>query len=186
MPEQLLFETRRDFRDWLSENCQTGGGIWLIFGKKGGPKTLTYQQALEEALSFGWIDSLVKTVDDKTYMRYFAPRRRDSTWSETNKALVLTLEEQGLMTEYGRMAVRAARENGKWDAPPPRQITDEQVDILKTALSGREPAHTNFMNMSSSVQRTYAALYLDAKSEKTKITRLEKIVGRLDQNLKPM
>ncbi len=186
MPEQLLFASRGEFRKWLMKNAAVSGAVWLVFGKPGGPQTLTYQEALEEALCFGWVDSLMKVIDDKTYLRYLSPRRKGSKWSETNKALVAALEEQGLMTDYGRAKVVEAQENGKWDAPPPAKITDEQIAILTSALDGHEPAHTNFLAMSPSVKRSYAGFYLDAKLEQTKITRLAKIIDRLNKNLKLM
>lgn len=186
MPDQILFATRQDFRDWLVKNCATSEGIWLVFGKRGGPQTVTYDEALEEALCFGWIDSQVKRLDDKTYMQHFSPRRKGSNWSEINKALVASLEERGLMTDCGRAKINEAKANGKWNAPPPQKIADEQVALLTEVLQGQEPAYTNFLAMSSAVKRTYTALYLDAKTEQTKSTRLVKIIDRLNKNLKPM
>lgn len=85
MNNTLQFTNRTKFRNWLDENCQSSAGIWLIFGKKGGPKTLTATEALEEALYFGWIDGQMQSIDDKTYQKYFAPRREKSRWSEKNK-----------------------------------------------------------------------------------------------------
>lgn len=186
MPEQILFPARQDFREWLMKNCQTSDGIWLVFGKPGGPKTVTYQEALEEALCFGWIDSQVKRIDDKTHIQHFSPRRKGSKWSEINKALVASLEERGLMTECGRAKIAEAKANGRWDTQPYAAITDEHVSVLAAALNGSEPAYTNFLAMSPSVKRTYTGFYLDAKLEQTKITRLAKIIDRLNQNLKPL
>ena len=187
LPEtRLLFETRGDIRDWLTENGRTSGGVWLIFGKESGPKTLTYEEALEEALCFGWVDGQMKSIDSATYLRYLAPRRKGSAWSEKNKALVKSLEERGLMTEAGREKVLEAQKSGKWDVPPPVKITDEEIGVLKEALLGYEPAYANFLNMPPSVQRTYTAAYFAPKSEKTRSTRLEWIIDRLDKNLKPM
>lgn len=186
MSEELLFATRGDFREWLINNAASSGAVWLVFGKPGGPQTLTYQEAVEEALCFGWIDSLMKSIDDRSYMRYFSPRRKGSNWSETNKTLVASLEEQGLMTDAGRARITEAKANGKWDVPPHVKITDEQTAVLTSALSGHEPAYTNFLAMSPSVKRTYTGLYFSAKSDQTRSTRLEKIIDRLNKNLKPM
>lgn len=186
MPNQLLFATRQEFREWLIKNCSCSEGIWLVFGKKGGPQTLTYREALEEALCFGWIDSLVNRIDDKTRIQHFTPRRKGSKWSETNKGLVASLEAQGLMTDNGRAKIAEAKANGQWDVPPPAKITDEQISVLASLLEGYEPAYSNFLAMSPSVQRTYTGFYRDAKLEQTKITRLAKIIDRLNKNLKPM
>lgn len=186
MAEELLFETRAEFREWLAENAAASGGVWLVFGKTGGPKTLSYQEALEEALCFGWVDSLMKSIDGTRYLRYLSPRRKGSKWSEANKALAVSLEERGLMTELGRAKIEEAKKNGQWDAPPPAKIADEQVGMLTQALEGGEPAYTNFLAMPPSVKRTYTGLYLSAKTEQTRQKYLNKIIDRLNKNLKPM
>ena len=97
MDELLRFEDRAAFRAWLSENCRTSGGIWLLFGKAGGPKTIKAGEALEEALCFGWIDGQMQSMGETAYKKYFSLRRAKSKWSEKNKALVQKLEEKGLI-----------------------------------------------------------------------------------------
>ena len=99
MSYTMEFVNREDFRQWLSEHCLSGDGIWLLFGKSGGPKTIKAGEALEEALCFGWIDGQMKSIDDKTYKKYFSMRREKSKWSEKNKALAKELEERGIMTD---------------------------------------------------------------------------------------
>ena len=90
------------------------------------------------------------------------------------------------MQPQGLAAIEQAKKNGKWDAAVKVQIGEEQIEEFKDLLQGREPAYTNFLNMPQSVKRTYTGSYLDAKSEKTRVNRLEKIVERLDKNMKPM
>ena len=102
MSDIMEFANREAFRKWLSEHCQSNDGIWLLFGKSGGPKTIKAGEALEEALCFGWIDGQMQSIDDKTYKKYFSMRREKSKWSEKNKALTKSLEERGLMTDFGR------------------------------------------------------------------------------------
>lgn len=184
--EQMLFETKEAFRSWLQDNCLTSKGIWLTFGKKGGPKTLSASEALEEALCYGWIDGQMKSIDDKTYQKYFAIRRKGSEWSEKNKSLVNELEAQGRMTEYGRAKILEAQQSGNYEARKREVITDDIIGQLEDKLQGHEPAYSNYRKMSPSVKKIYAALYNEPKSEATRVTRLEKIIGRLDQNLKPM
>lgn len=186
MSEPLRFATRGDFRHWLEEHGRSKDGVWLLFGKPGGPRTLKADEALEEALCFGWIDGQMRRLDDKTYQKYFSPRRAKSKWSEKNKALVQDLEKRGLMTEQGREKVREARENGQWDAPKPQTVTQEQIDRLSELLAGHEPAFANFQAMSPSVRRTYARAYFDAKTDAGREKRLAWMLDRLDQNLKPM
>ena len=186
MYEQLTFAARADFREWLEANHGTCDGAWIVFGKKEELVTMSYDDALEEALCFGWIDGQIKSIDDVKYVRKFTPRRKKSIWSERNKNIVARLIKEGLMMPAGHEAVKRAKEEGMWDSPKGEPITDEDVKILAEALAGRQPALDNFMNMSPSVRKTYTAFYLDAKKEETRARRLEKIADRLDKNLKPM
>ena len=183
---QMMFVSKEDFREWLSENCACQSGMWLIFGKASGPITLNPNEALEEALCFGWIDGLIKTIDEKTYQKYFSPRRHKSKWSERNKNMVANLEMQGRMTEFGRARIEEAKRNGSWDVSRPDPITEEQLDLFTMKIKDFEPAYSNFLAMSRSIRRAYAGLYLDTKSEQTRIKRLNNIIERLNKGLKPM
>lgn len=186
MNEPLIFPDRAAFRTWLAANGADSDGVWLLFGKKGGPVTLTAGEALEEALCFGWIDGVMQSIDDTVYKKYFALRRAGSKWSEKNKALVAQLEKQGRMTDAGREKIAAAKQNGQWDAPKAPVITEEQVADLAALLRGHEPAHTNFEAMSPSVRKTYTRAWLDAKTDAGREKRMAWIMDRLDKNLKPM
>lgn len=184
--ENMIFPDRASFRKWLEENCLTSGGIWLLFAKEGVPKTLKAGEALEEALCFGWIDGRMERIDDISYRKYFTSRRANSKWSEKNKALAEKLEQQGLMTEPGRLKIEEAHKNGKWDAPKPVPETEEQVAYLASLLKEYEPAYTNFQAMSPSVRRTYTRAYLDAKTDEGRAKRIAWMVDRLNRGLKPM
>ena len=186
MNEYIQFSSQDEFRKWLEVNCISSGGIWLLFGKAGGPKTIKASEALEEALCFGWIDGQMKSVDDKTYVKYFSIRRKNSNWSEKNKALVKTLEQKGLMTDYGREKIEEARKNGQWDALKSPVITDEQISYLSALLKDHEPAYSNFLAMSPSVRKTYTRAYYDAKTDDGRSKRLSWMIERLNKNLKPM
>jgi len=182
----MKFALREEFRNWLNDNCLSSGGIWLLFDKSGEPKTIKASEALEEALCFGWIDGRIQSIDDKSYMKYFSMRRKNSKWSEKNKALVETLESKGLMTDYGREKIEEAKKSGQWDAPKSPVITDEQIASLSGLLKNHEPAYTNFKAMSPSVQKTYARAYFDAKTDDGRSNRLSWMIERLNKNLKPM
>ena len=186
MSDIMEFADREEFRKWLYENCLSNDGIWLLFGKSGGPKTIKAAEALEEALCFGWIDGLMQSIDDKTYKKYFSMRRENSKWSEKNKALVGSLEERGLMTDFGRKKIEEAKKNGQWDAPKPAAITEEQIAQLSALLEGHELACTNWMAMPLSVKKTYTRAYLDAKTDVGREKRIAWMVDRLNKNLKPM
>jgi len=186
MNDILEFAGREEFREWLRNHCMSDEGVWLLFGKAGGPKTIKAGEALEEALCFGWIDGRMKSIDDKTYQKYFSMRREKSRWSEKNKVLAMSLEEWGLMTDHGRKKMEEARKNGCWDAPKSPAVTEEQIAGLSALLEGYEPAWTNFQAMSLSVKKTYTRACLDAKTEAGREKRIAWIVDRLNRNLKPM
>ncbi|HEX9896674.1 MAG TPA: YdeI/OmpD-associated family protein [Dehalococcoidales bacterium] len=186
MEEQVLFSDREEFRQWLFENHGANKGIWLVFGKGSRLKTIKPDEALEEALCFGWIDGQIKSIDAEKYLKKFTPRTIDSKWSETNRTLAARLIVNGKMTEYGAAAIKQAKSKGIWDIPKGAPVSDNQIEILINALKGADLALANFMRMPLSVKRTYTALYLDAKKEETKIRRLEKIIERLNENKKPM
>jgi uncharacterized protein YdeI (YjbR/CyaY-like superfamily) len=184
--EPYVFATGEEFRLWLMDNCMTNKGIWLLFGKSGGPDTIGPQEALSEALCFGWIDSQIKSIDDTAYMKYFSPRRQGSEWSEKNKEIAIELEKQGRMTDYGRLSIEEAKRNGTFKPKDRLVITQEMIDALAVQLKGIEPASTNFNAMSPSVRRTYSALWHEGKTEETRRKTFAKIVDRLNKNLKPM
>ncbi|MCL1917655.1 MAG: YdeI/OmpD-associated family protein [Peptococcaceae bacterium] len=186
MAEHLQFASRNEFRRWLNDNCMSSGGVWVLFGKPGGPVTVKANEALEEALCFGWIDGQMKSIDDKSYIKYFSLRRRGSKWSEKNKKLVEMLEQQGLMTDYGRAKIEEAKKNGQWDAPKAPAITDEHIVALLDLLKSHEPAYTNFIAMPPSVKKTYTQAYYNAKTETGRGKRLSWMIERLNDNLKPM
>lgn len=185
MSDLLEFVNREDFRNWLQNNCLSTDGVWLLFGKGNGPVTLKANEALEEALCYGWIDGQMQSIDQFTYKKYFALRRENSKWSEKNKALTQQLEKQGIMTEFGRKKIAEAKQNGQWNVSK-MIIDEEQIADLATLLQGYEPAYTNFQAMSLSVKKTYTRAYLDAKTDAGRQKRMEWMVERLHKNLKPM
>lgn len=186
MSEIMQFSDREEFRKWLSDNCLSSDGIWLLFGKSGAPKTIKASEALEEALCFGWIDGQMQSIDDKTYKKYFSMRREKSKWSEKNKTIARSLEERGLMTDFGRKKIEEAKQNGQWDAPDLMRIAEKEIAVLSGLLKEYEPAFTNFEAMSLSVKKTYTRAYYDAKTDTGREKRLAWIVDRLNKNLKPM
>lgn len=186
MNEIMEFADRVAFRKWLYDHYLLNDGVWLLFGKAGGPNTLKAGEALEEALCFGWIDGQMQSIDNKTYKKYFSMRREKSKWSEKNKALAKSLEEQGLMTDFGRKKIEEAKRNGQWHAVNSVTVTEEQIACLAALLEGYEPACTNFLAMPLSVKKTYTRAYFDAKTDAGREKRIAWMVDRLNKNLKPM
>lgn len=186
MDGHLHFASRDEFRSWLKDNCRSSDGVWLLFGKVGGPKTLTAIEALEEALSYGWIDGQMRSVSDSAYIKYFSIRRKNSKWSEKNRSITERLEKQGVMTDYGREKIAEAKKNGQWDTPKPEAIAEEQIASVSELLKEYETAYANFQGMSPSVKRTYTRAYFEAKTEAGRVSRLFWMVERLNKNLRPM
>jgi uncharacterized protein YdeI (YjbR/CyaY-like superfamily) len=184
MEDQILFPTREVFRQWLTENHGSSKGIWLVFRKSGKIKCVKPDEALEEALCFGWIDGQIQSVDDAKYLKKFTPRRKGSKWSERNKEIVNRLIKEEKVVECGLKAIAQAKTSGDWNAPGRMIVTQEQIDILIKDINGAEPALTNFLKMPFSTRQTYTGFYLSAKKEETRLNRVKKIIEALNKNNK--
>ena len=184
--EHLMFQDRNAFRSWLETNHASSTGEWLLFGKTAALRTLTAEEALEEALCFGWIDGQLQRIDDASYRKRFTPRRTKSIWSEKNRTTAQALAAAGRMAPAGLAAMARAKQDGTWENPSREPVPDEAVATLLAAIGSAEPARTNYLHMSPSVQRTYAAHYREAKKEETRVKRLAQIIARLDDNRGPM
>lgn len=186
MRDILKFPDRHVFRAWLNKHGTESGGVWLLFGKKGGPETLSANEALEEALCFGWIDGQMQSIDSACYKKYFARRTAKSNWSDKNKKLAQALIDRGLIAQPGLNAINDAKERGAWDKSKRGGADVGQLKDFINILKQYVPAQANLLSMPLSVQKTYAGFYFEAKQDKTRQARLEKIIGRLNRNLKPM
>lgn len=190
MSEQLLFEDRTAFRQWLKKNHTRPGGIWLIFaknrGKNGAVQTVGPEEALEEALCYGWIDGLIKRVDEDRYLKFFAPRRTRSNWSEKNKKTAERLIQNGQMASPGLRAIERARSDGSWESSQRLVISQDEIDQFRQMIVSNRQAVVNFDQMPQSVKKQFSGLYHEAKKEETRRRRLEKLVGLLEQNKRPM
>jgi uncharacterized protein YdeI (YjbR/CyaY-like superfamily) len=114
---QVHLETRAAWREWLAANHASGGGVWLVTWKRRtGRPAILYEEAVEEALCFGWIDGQLGKGDDERSLQWYAPRRPKSTWAKSNKERVARLEAAGLMTPAGVAAIERAQGNGSWYA----------------------------------------------------------------------
>jgi uncharacterized protein YdeI (YjbR/CyaY-like superfamily) len=187
MPEQLTFKNRAAFRDWLQKNHTRPKGLWLVFGKNLAVETLTPEEALEEALCFGWIDGLIKRVDETRYVKFFSPRQTKSNWSEKNKRTAEELIRSGRMTSAGRQAIERAKRGGSWNRPHSgRTIKPEDIERFAGLIAANPQAAANFHRMPPSAKRLFTGFYLHAKQETTRRRRLEKLIGLLEQNKRPM
>lgn len=177
---ELIFQTRADFRVWLSDNADSSEGVYLIFGKKKSIPTVKATEALEEALCFGWIDGVMEAIDDTKYRKYFAPRRPKSVWSVKNKKIVESLRERGLMTDRGERIISISVENGKWDE---RSEEREQalIDTLREKLTTHPAALEAFCALPPSTQLAEARWYQNYKSEERREAVFCEIVEKLER-----
>ncbi|MCL4473253.1 MAG: YdeI/OmpD-associated family protein [Actinobacteria bacterium] len=179
-----LFTTRQDWRDWLEKNHDSEEEIWLLYYKKhSGKESVTYEDAVEEALCFGWIDSQVQTVDAGSYMQRFSRRKKNSVWSESNKERVVKLIGEGCMTEAGIAAVREAKQGGHWDELVPVDSLEVPSD-LEEALAANPKAAANFEAFSASQKKMYLFWVQSAKTEPTRKKRIKMTVKRAAKNKK--
>jgi uncharacterized protein YdeI (YjbR/CyaY-like superfamily) len=169
------------WRDWLSEHHGEDGGVWLVLAKKGTtePTSLTYDQALEEALCHGWIDGQTRRGDERTYRQRFTPRRARSSWSKRNVGIVERLLADGRVHPRGLAAVEQARADGRWEAAYHGSRTIEVPPDLAAALAAEPRAQAMFDILTS--QNRYAVLYrIDtAKRSDTRGRRIERFVAML-------
>ncbi|MGD0018910.1 MAG: YdeI/OmpD-associated family protein [Candidatus Limnocylindrales bacterium] len=174
---RVQLESRAAWRAWLAEHHRQESGVWLVTWKRRtGKPTVAYEEAVEEAVCFGWIDGVLGRVDDDRSMQWFAPRKPRSTWARTNKERVARLEAAGLMTEAGREAVELARANGSWDS---LDVIDALVvpDDLAAALAERPGARELFDASSASVRRMALAWVYQAKRPATRAAHVEQIAA---------
>lgn len=186
MKEELLFKNRAEFRNWLEKNDLESEGIWIIFNKKKEGKSLSAQDALEEALCFGWIDGLIKRIDETKYKKYFSPRREGSKWSGKNKATVERMIEAKKMTVAGLSIIQRAKEEGLWEIQDNNSISDDEYEVFIERIKWNKKALDNYINMPQSVKKQFVLLYNEPKKEETRERRLKELVGLLELGLRPM
>jgi uncharacterized protein YdeI (YjbR/CyaY-like superfamily) len=178
---ELIVADARAWRAWLSKHHDARPGVWLVLAKKGttDPTSLSYDQALEEALCHGWIDGQVRRRDEATFRQRFTPRRARSAWSKRNVGIVERLLKQKRMHPAGIRAVEAAQADGRWEAAYAGPATIAVPDDLAAALAAEPRAQAMFEILSS--QNRYSVLLRieSAKRSETRARRIEKFVAML-------
>ena len=180
--QTLFFKTSVDFRHWLEKNHTESAGIWLrIFKKDSQEKSLSYAEALDQALSYGWIDGQKKSSDKLSWLQKFTPRRPNSGWSKINTQHAERLIKTGAMTSAGMAAVEAAKADGRWEAAytSPRSATPPD-DFLKE-LSKNKKAATFFKTLNKA--NIYSIVYRleTAKKPETRERRMKTILAMMEQ-----
>jgi uncharacterized protein YdeI (YjbR/CyaY-like superfamily) len=184
-PKMMAFPTQAKFRAWLDKNHAKVPEIWVKFAKKGsGIKSVNYQDAVEVALCYGWIDGLVRKLDDDYYVQRFTPRRPKSKWSKINRTKVEQLIKTGKMKPAGLAEVERAKADGRWDAAYASPSTMDVPDDLRRELEKNPRAREFFETLTKS--NRYAVLYQihDAKRPETRARRIKKFVEMFDEGKK--
>jgi uncharacterized protein YdeI (YjbR/CyaY-like superfamily) len=174
------FRSATAFRTWLDREHDRSDGLWLKIAKKGtGMKSVTYAEALDVALCFGWIDGQKARYDDSWFLQRFTPRRARSAWSQINCDKVAQLLETGLMEPAGLEQVERAKADGRWDAAYRGSRSITVPDDFQAALDANPAARDAFATISRA--NRYAFLYRihDAKRPQTRVSRIEKFVSML-------
>jgi uncharacterized protein YdeI (YjbR/CyaY-like superfamily) len=169
------------WRDWLAKHEATESEVWMVYYKAGtGKPSISYEESLEEALCFGWVDSIIQKIDEEKYARKFTPRKAGSKWSELNKHLVAKLVKAGRMTGAGL----AKADFPMREAPSARPKRPELPlpDWLKAGLMTSPKAWENFRKLPPSHRRNYILWISDAKKEETRRRRIQEAIGRLEKN----
>lgn len=185
-PDNIFYPANTtEWRDWLAENHIAKQSVWLVFyNKASAKKSITWSEAVDVALCFGWIDSKKVKIDADTSHQFFSKRKPNSTWSKINKEKIETLTAQGLMTPAGLACIEVAKQNGSWT------ILDEVEALivpndLEAAFANSPAAEAFFSNSSKSVKKILLSWLVLAKTTETRQKRIAEIVESAEQGLKP-
>lgn len=183
--EEVYVPDRDSWRVWLMKNYDSEKEIWLIYYKKhAGKPSISYDDSVEEALCFGWVDSIIKKIDDAKFARKFTPRTRKSRWSEANKRRVEKMIRAGKMMEAGFARIREAKDNGEWFNEPVDRKKLVIPSNLEDALTANKKALDSFNNLAESYKRNFVRWVDNAKKESTRKKRVAEAIGLLERNQK--
>ena len=169
-----------DWRTWLEKHHDREQEVWLVYYKAAHGKTnIDYESSVEEALCFGWIDSIIQTIDEEKYARKFNPRRMDSKWSETNRRRVLKVIREGRMTEVGMAKVTFNLDEVDDSKPKSKRASVQMPEKMEQALKSRPGLWEAFQNVSPSYQRNYILWLSDAKKPETFARRLQILIDEV-------
>jgi len=181
----LLFAGPVDLEAWLDANAATSPGLWLKIAKKGASEpSVTYAEALELALCFGWIDSQKRGLDDTHFLQRFTPRRPRGRWSKINRQKAEALEAAGALRPAGAAEVAAAKADGRWEAAYEGQRTAAIPDDLQRELDANPTAAAAFANLDSANRYAITYRLAEAKKPETRERRLRKFLAMLERGEK--
>jgi len=176
-------KSRKAWRIWLEKHHASSTGTWVVYAKKhSGLPSLTYADAVEEALCFGWIDSRIHPIDDDFYMQMFTPRKPKSAWSALNKTRVTRLVAAGMMSAAGLAVVKAAKASGTWDAWKDAEELTIPPD-LASAIKANPDASRHWASYTESRRREVLYRLAGAKRPETRARYLQQIIENMARNL---
>jgi uncharacterized protein YdeI (YjbR/CyaY-like superfamily) len=173
------------WREWLADNHQSQQSVWLVLYRKGTYRpSITWGEAVDVALCYGWIDSKKIKIDEETSHQFFSKRKPNSTWSKINKQKVQYLIELGLMTEAGYKCIETAKQYGSWI------ILDEVEELiipldLENAFANHPVARDHFLSLSKSIKKATLQWVVLAKRPETRLRRITEVVALAEQKQKP-
>ncbi|MGO4770283.1 YdeI family protein [Flavobacterium sp. W22_SRS_FK3] len=182
--EHLYFKNAQEWRAWLHENHHSSKGIHLIFYKvSSASESMRWEEAVQVAICYGWIDSTVRKIDDDSRKQFFSPRKTKSVWSKLNKSYIQKLIAANLMHESGLAKIEIAKQNGSWNS---LDSVDELIipKELQLAFNSNPVAFENYQKFSPSYRKNYLYWLNQAKREETRNKRIAEIILLCEQNKK--
>ncbi|MCL9805411.1 YdeI/OmpD-associated family protein [Flavobacterium amniphilum] len=180
----LYFKNALEWREWLHENHLGHNGVELIFYRVDSEfESMRWEEAVQVALCYGWIDSTVRRLDDERRKQTFGPRKDKSVWSKLNKTYIEKLSADGLMHESGLKKIEIAKQNGSWtslDGVENHEIPED----LQTAFDKNKTAYENYQKFSNSYRKSYLYWLNQAKREETRNNRITEIIRLCEENIK--
>ncbi len=182
-------KNRKQWRQWLEKNHTTSPGVWLIYYKKeSGRSRMSYAESVEEALCFGWIDSLPRKLDEHRSMLKFTPRKPKSVWSQLNKTRIEKLVQEGLMMPAGLAAIERGKQNGSWEtltASDDAAANNTVPEDLQKLFAKNKKAAAHFSNFPQSIRKQFLSWIDSAKRPETRTARLKQTILMAAANKKP-
>lgn len=177
--------SKRAWRSWLQKNHAKEKSVWLIcYKQNSGKPTLSWSDAVDEALCFGWIDSTRKTIDEESFMQFFAKRKAGSTWSKINKAKVQQLIDEDRMAPAGLASIELAKKNGSWNILDTVETLSIPKDLAKE-FKLRKGSEEYFMSLSKSIRKMMLQWIVLAKRPETRAKRIHEIAALAAKKQKP-
>jgi uncharacterized protein YdeI (YjbR/CyaY-like superfamily) len=179
------FKTREEWRRWLEKHHDKQTEIWLIhYRKHSGKPGVRHEEAVEEALCFGWIDGQLKKIDDEKFRLRYCPRRPKSPWSRINREKAERMIRAGQMSAAGLARIEEAKKAGLWQRAYTNRVRERMPSDLKAALSKNREAWDNFRNFANTYRNMYIGWVVSAKTAETRKKRIDRIVEQSSENKK--